>query len=153
MMKLNEKCAYLRGLAEGMKLDTEKAEGKLIAELIKLCEEMSEEIEELDEAVNELHDYAEELDEDLGAVEEFVYELEDDCQCDCEDYDDEDEDFECGGDCEGCGGCDFEDDCDNMRCALCSNCGDTICFDEEMDPEKIVCTACGTPLVEPMEEE
>ncbi|MBO5195574.1 MAG: hypothetical protein J6C03_00590 [Clostridia bacterium] len=78
-MKLNEKCAYLRGLAEGMNLDTEKAEGKLISELIKLCEEMAEEIEELDEAVDQLQDYAEELDEDLGEVEEFVYDLEDDC--------------------------------------------------------------------------
>lgn len=149
-MKLNEKCAYLRGLAEGMNLDTEKAEGKLISELIKLCEEMAEEIEELDEAVDQLQDYAEELDEDLGEVEEFVYDLEDDCDCDC----DEDDDlFDCDGDCEGCGGCDYEDDCDNMRCALCSNCGDTICFDEEMDPEKIVCPACGTPLVGPVDEE
>jgi len=152
-MKLNEKCAYLRGLAEGMKLDTEKAEGKLIAELIKLCEDMAEEIEELDEAVDQLQDYAEELDEDLGEIEEFVYDLEDDCECDCEDCDDEDDDFGCDGDCEGCSGCDYEDDCDNMRCALCSNCGDTICFDEEMDPEKIVCPACGTPLVGSAEEE
>ena len=59
----------------------------------------------------------------------------------------------CNGECEGCGGCDYEEDCDNMRCALCSNCGDTICFDEEMDPEKIVCPACGTPLVGPVDEE
>ncbi len=151
-MKLNEKCAYLHGLAEGMKLDTEKAEGKLIAELIKLCEEMAEEIEGLSGAVDQLQDYAEELDEDLGEIEEFVYDLEDDCDCSCGDFDEEDEEFECGGDCEGCSGCDYEDDCDNMRCALCSNCGDTICFDEEMDPEKIVCPACGTPLVEPVEE-
>ncbi len=152
-MTLKEKCAYLRGVAEGMKLDTEKAEGKLINGLLELCAEMAEEIEEMDEAIDVLQDYAEELDEDLGDVEELVFDIEDDeCDCDC-DEDDFDDEFDCDGDCEGCSGCDIEDDCDDMRCALCSECGDTICFDAEMDPEKIVCPNCGTPLVTPVEAE
>ena len=44
-MKLNEKCAYLRGLAEGMKLDTEKAEGKLIAGLLDLVSDIATAVE------------------------------------------------------------------------------------------------------------
>ena len=67
-MTLKERCAYLSGLAEGMKLDTEKTEGKLLSELLKLCADMAEEIETLDETACELQDYVEELDEDLGDV-------------------------------------------------------------------------------------
>ena len=156
-MTLSERCAYLKGLAEGMKLDTEKNENKLIAELIALCSEMAEEIEDIDEDLEELEDYVEELDEDLGEVEEYVYDLEDDCDCDFDDYeDDEDDDFECDGDCFGCSVCEGEDDdeyCENMRCALCSNCGDTICFEEDMDPSNIVCPSCGTKLMEDTEDE
>ena len=152
IMTNKEKCSYLRGLADGLKLDTDKAEGKLISELIDLCAQMAEDIEEMDDAIDTLQDYAEELDEDLGDVEELVFEMEDGEECDCE-CDDEDDGIDCDGDCEGCSGCDYEEDCDNMRCALCSECGDTICFDEEMDPEKIVCPNCGTPLVSPVEEE
>ena len=34
-MELTERVAYLRGLAEGMKLDTETNEGKLISVIIE----------------------------------------------------------------------------------------------------------------------
>ena len=35
-MTIGEKSAYLKGLADGLKLDREKPEGKLIGELIDL---------------------------------------------------------------------------------------------------------------------
>ena len=80
-MTLTERCAYIKGLAEGLNLNADKAESKLINALIELCSEMAEEIECLGEDVESLIDYCEELDEDLGDVEEVLI----------DEYDDEDE--------------------------------------------------------------
>ena len=69
-MKLTEKAAYIKGLADGLNYNKESAEGKLIAALIDMVDEMAQAISVLDETVEELNDYIEEIDEDLGDVEE-----------------------------------------------------------------------------------
>ena len=46
-MGIIEKVAYLKGLAEGMELDTEKKEGKLIAAIIDLLDDIALELEDL----------------------------------------------------------------------------------------------------------
>ena len=139
-MTLTERCAYIKGLAEGLNMNADTAEAKLINALIELCNEMAEEIECLGEDVEDLIDYCEELDEDLGDVEEVLLEEFDD-----EDYDDEDEEFECDGDCCNC----FED------CELndeefyeieCPSCGEIVCFDEDVDSDELICPACGEKL-------
>ena len=43
-MELFEKVAYLKGLAEGLALDTETKEGKLIAAIIDVLDDMSAEL-------------------------------------------------------------------------------------------------------------
>ena len=40
-MTLSEKSAYLKGLMEGMKLDTEANDGKLLAAIVDLLGDMS----------------------------------------------------------------------------------------------------------------
>lgn len=137
-MTISEKSAYIKGLADGMNLDTSKAEGKLISELIDLASQLSSAIEAMDTQYSTLEDCVDEIDADLGELEEFVYMN----GCDCED-DESDEDEDCDGNCEGCDGCDFDDD--GMRCLMCANCGETICFDESLDPGEIICPACGKP--------
>ena len=92
-MNISEKCAYIGGLAEGLKIDTEKAEGRLILELLDVVSLMAEEIEDLKAECETLRDYAEELDEDLGDVEELLYEEDED--------EDDDEDFEDFDECDG----------------------------------------------------
>ncbi len=131
-MTLNERAAYIKGLAEGMELDTASKEGKIIAALIELCSDMAEELAALDEAVDTVHAYCEELDEDLGAVEEYLLDEDcDDCDCDCCDCCDCDDDCDCD--------CDDEDYFE----VECPACGDTICFDSSIDPEELICPACG----------
>ena len=119
-MTLTERTAYLKGLAEGLALDETKPEGKVIAEMVKLLDEMANSIADLEEDCDTLYDYIEEIDEDLGAVEEIVYDGDDcdccDCDCDCDD------DF-------------FE--------VTCPNCGETVCFDETVDPTDLICPSCG----------
>ncbi|MBQ2729304.1 MAG: hypothetical protein IJF69_00855 [Clostridia bacterium] len=162
-MTISEKSAYLKGLADGMNLDTEKAEGKLIAGLLDLVSDIATTVETLDEDYEELCDYVDELDSDLGDLEEFVY-LEDE-EDECLFEDDDEYDFgeyeDCDGECDGCCGCDdldelealdgeedvFDLDEEGMRCIMCENCGDTICYDESLDPAEIVCPACGKNCV------
>ena len=131
-MTLNERAAYIKGLAEGMELDQTSKEGKVIAALIELVSDMADEIAEMDERIDTVHAYCEELDEDLGGVEEIL--LEEECDCDCCD---DDCDCCCDDDCDCC--CDDEDYFE----VECPACGDVICFDSSIDPEELVCPACG----------
>jgi hypothetical protein len=89
-MTITEKVAYLKGLAEGMKLDTDKNEGKLLAAIIDTLAEICDEIDALDDAQIELAEQLDAVDEDLSAVEDIIYE-DDDCDCDCDDCEDENE--------------------------------------------------------------
>ena len=70
-MEIIEKVAYLKGLAEGMELDTEKKEGKLIAAIIDRLDDIGLELEDVEDVVFEDFDddeddeyYEDELDED-----------------------------------------------------------------------------------------
>ena len=90
-MTIKEKCAYIKGLSEGLSLDESKPEARLISELISLVTDMADEIESTQDDVDELTEYAEELDHDLGDVESYVFDCDDD---DCDDDDEYDEDLD-----------------------------------------------------------
>lgn len=50
-MTISEKVAYLKGLADGLAIDTEKSkEGKLINEIIGILEEIGYSIEDLEDS-------------------------------------------------------------------------------------------------------
>lgn len=117
-MKLSEKAAYLKGLAEGMNIAEATPNDKLITRLLDLVADMAGTIELLEDRCDELTDYADELDADLGDVEEYLFSDEDD---DCCDSCDDDETYE----------------------VTCPACGEVICFDSSCDPEELICPACG----------
>ena len=48
-MTINEKCAFIQGLAQGLGLDGETKEGKVLLELVSLVADMSAEIADLQE--------------------------------------------------------------------------------------------------------
>ena len=135
-MDILEKCAYIKGLAEGLGIDESKPEGKVINAIIDLLSDITTTIADMDDEVATLGDYIEEVDHDLGEVEEYLYDDEcdcdDDCDCDC-----------CDDDCD-CDCC-CDDDCEEYECleAMCPHCGETICFDAEIDEEDLECPACG----------
>lgn len=123
MMTITEKVAYLKGLADGMKLNTESDEGKLLAAIIDAMEDMALTVSDLEDNVAELSAQVDEIDDDLGSVEEELYG--DDCCCDDEDYDDDDTLYE----------------------VECPSCGDIICLDDGMLEEGgIDCPNCGEKL-------
>lgn len=71
---LESRIAYLRGLAEGLDVNAQGAEGKLISEMIEILDEMHAEIHELHARVEENTDYLEAIDEDLQDVELLLFE-------------------------------------------------------------------------------
>ena len=124
-MNVSEKVAYLKGLMEGMNIDTTNNEGKVLAAIVDVLQDMSDEIDALDDAQIELAEQLDAVDEDLSAVEDLIYEDDEDEYDDDYDYDDDDEVYE----------------------VTCPKCNDTIYIDSEMLEEgSIDCPNCGTEL-------
>lgn len=81
-MTISEKVAYLKGLAEGLGLDTEKSkEGKLISVMVGILEEIGLSIEDLEENALALGEEIDALSEDLEEVESLFTEEDEDCGC------------------------------------------------------------------------
>lgn len=146
-MSVVEKVAYLKGLADGLNLDTETKEGKLFSVIIDTLEEMAEEIEELNDNALDIGDELDAISDDLAEVEEIVFgddECDDDCDCGCcdddDDFDFDDEDFEVSVVCPACNN---ELVVDGSVLELghidCPNCGETLEFefDDDEDDEVI----------------
>mgnify|MGYP007069521448 CR=1 FL=1 len=91
-MTLSEKAAYLKGLMEGMKLDTESNEGKLISEIISMLQDVAENVSDLEEVVDCISDELDCIEEDLDNIDDYLLDDEDDD--DYEDYDEDEDDAE-----------------------------------------------------------
>ena len=134
-MNLTEKAAYLKGLKDGLNLNTETAEGKLIAALIDLVDEMAASVTDIEDMSYAVSEELDAIEDELDAIEEV---LDDEFEEDYEDDDDEDEVDDDG---------DYEFDDDVIYEVKCPTCGEVINLDEEMlDAGKIECPNCGEEL-------
>ena len=89
-MTVIEKVAYLRGLADGLKLTDTTAEGKVLLNVIEVLDDLALSVTDLEDAVEELGEVVDAIDDDLQDVEDALYEEDDED----EDYDfDEDDDY------------------------------------------------------------
>ena len=79
-MEITEKVAYLKGLMEGMKIDTETNEGKILSAMVDILEDIGLELEDLWNAQGELEDGLDVVSDDLEDIEDIVYD-EDDEDC------------------------------------------------------------------------
>lgn len=132
-MNLTEKAAYLKGLKDGLNLNTETAEGKLIAALIDLVDEMAASVTDIEDMSYAVSEELDAIEDELDAIEEV---LDDEFEEDYEDDEDEDDDDE-----------DYEFDDDVIYEVKCPTCGEVINLDEEMlDAGKIECPNCGEEL-------
>ena len=122
-MTISEKVAYLKGLAEGLNIDTDKSkEGKLINVMIGILEEIGLAIEDLEENSLALGEEIDVLSDDLADVEDIVFDDED------EDEDEEDEDFD-----------------DDWFEVECPSCDEVLVVDEDaLEEGYIKCPNCGT---------
>ena len=139
-MTISEKAAYLKGLMDGLDLDKEKAEGKMIAAIVELLGDVTKRVTDIEETTIAISDELDEIEEDLDAIEDFILDEED--EFDDEDWDDEDWDDE-----EYEEGFDFGDEETTIYEVKCPTCGEFVCFDEEILEEgSIKCPDCGELL-------
>ena len=127
-MEITEKVAYLKGLTEGLALDTETKEGKIISAMIDILDDMALELQDHQDQLTELSDGLDAVSDDLEDVEDIVYDVDE------ADYDDEDEDEE-------------EDDSEDCYATTCPTCEETIYFDESiLEDGEVICPNCGEKL-------
>ena len=109
--------AYIRGLMEGLGLEAEKKEVKVIQAMVTLLEDMALSLSDLEDAYQEMADQIDAVDEDLSSLEDEFYDEEDD---------DEEE-------------CYYE--------VTCPACSETICLSEDViEDGQIDCPNCGECL-------
>ena len=72
-MGITEKCAYIKGLMEGLELDTTSKEGKVLAAIVDLLEEVCDEVKSLDDNMDQIYDELDAMDEDMDDLEAAVY--------------------------------------------------------------------------------
>ena len=123
-MDLNAKAAYIRGLMTGMDFDADSKNGKVIAAMMDLLEEMADVVSEHDDALDQAFDELDAIDEDMDDLVDNIF---------GDDDEDEDEDEDDDGA--------FETSYE----VTCPNCGTVNIVDEDtlMDSDKIVCAECG----------
>jgi len=126
-MDISEKAAYVKGLFDGMELDMNDKQNKILKALIDVVNDMAEEVSQLDQCYDDVCDQIDALDEDLSGVEDML-------------YDDEDESSYCD-----CGLCNNEDG--NAYEVTCPTCGEVIGLDEDsLNDGGITCPKCGETL-------
>ena len=124
-MDLNAKAAYIRGLMTGMEFDPASKNGKVIAAMMDLLEEMAAQVVEHDNALDQVYDELETLDQDVDDIVSDLY-------TDDEDEDDSEEDGDEDGD-------------DALYEVTCPNCGKVSTVDEETlldQTQELVCPYC-----------
>lgn len=72
-MDLKAQVSYLKGLAEGLKIDEQQKEGKIIIKIIDLLDNLVDELKELQDDHDELCEYTEAIDDDLTELEEDFF--------------------------------------------------------------------------------
>lgn len=150
-MTISEKSAYLKGLMEGLKLNTETNEGKMIAAIVDLLGDVTKRVGDIEETTIAISDELDEIEEDLDAIEDYILDDED------EDWDDEDwyedDDTDELDDEEPEEGFEFGDEGTTIYEVECA-CGEIIDFDEEtLEKGSIVCPNCGETLEFSLEDE
>ena len=114
MSEISNRAAYLKGLADGLKLDTNTTEGQLLDGILGLLGDMAEELEMLDSEQGFIVDKIDEMEEVIEIIGDEAF----------GDYDDEDDLYTLV--CENCGaeidltGDDLDDIADGVfRCPDC----------------------------------
>ena len=131
-MGISEKIAYLKGLMEGMKIDTETNEGKILSAMVDILEDIGLELEDLWNAQGELEDGLDVVSDDLEDIEDIVYDAvfgeDDEDEEDVYEYEEPEEDEDC-------------------YATTCPTCEETIYFDESvLEDGEVICPNCGEKL-------
>ncbi len=146
-MTISEKSAYLKGLMDGLNLNTESDEGKMIAAIVDLLGDVTKKLTAVEDTTIAISDELDEIEEDLDAIEDFIMDEDED------DYDDDDYDFDDDEDEFDDEGFDFGDEDSTIYEVECA-CGEIIDFDEEtLEKGSMTCPNWGETLEFSFEDE
>lgn len=121
-MSIAEKVSYIKGLAEGMKLDESTNEGKVIHAILDVLGDIAVNIEDIDSDLGDVSDVVSDLEDSICELEDEVYGSYDD---------EEDEDY----------------DEDDLYEITCPNCGNSITADfDVISSGSLDCPNCGERL-------
>ena len=127
-MELKEKVAYIKGMMEGMEFDTATKEGKLLAAIIDVLDDIALEIADMKADQEELYDGLDAVSDDLEDVEDAVFGEDDEDEEDVYEYEEPEEDEDC-------------------YATTCPTCEETIYFDESvLEDGEVICPNCGEKL-------
>ena len=116
-MTINEKVAYIKGMLEGMELDSKEA--KLITAILEVLDEVGLALEDADASFDAIDEELNAINDELDEIEEVL----DEC---CDEEDDEDEDWD-----------EFDDedfveiDCPNCEQKFVIDLDDDCCCDDD----------------------
>ncbi len=130
---LSERISYLKGLADGMKLNSETNEGRLLKEILEVLDDIAISVEDLEDEVNERTDDLENRCDDL---EDFVYDEDDEYDDDLEDEEEDEEE-------------DDDDDEIEIDTLTCPSCKGKVTITEDMindDFTLFTCPLCGEEI-------
>lgn len=133
-MTITEKVAYIQGLFDGLKLDTEKSgEARILSEVLDVLREVGMQLDGMDAAMDQFDEELDALGDSVADLEEAVFDDEDEQDADFGDGDGEEEDF-------------FE--------IPCPTCGEDLLVDDEALAAGVVdCPACGGKFALSFEDE
>ena len=127
-MELKEKVSYIKGMMEGMEFDTATKEGKLLAAIIDVLDDIALEIADMKADQEELYDGLDAVSDDLEDVEDAVFGEDDEDEEDVYEYEEPEEDEDC-------------------YATTCPTCEETIYFDESvLEDGEVICPNCGEKL-------
>ena len=120
-MNSSEKVAYLKGLMEGMELNTASGEGKLFSVIAEILGELASDVEDLESDLDDLSEDVDTISDDLSDVEDQLRE---------NGWEDGDEEL--------------EDEEPSFFRVTCPVCGKAITVDEDvLDLGTVQCPHCG----------
>ena len=127
MKYIGEKVAYIKGLAEGMKLDTASDEGKILNQVLGALGDTTDALDSLTEAHDELPSHVAMTHDDMTDLEDYLVDEDEAYVSDDDDDDDDDEDL-------------YE--------VICPNCGAEYLTDfESFEEDDVICPECGEKFV------
>ena len=116
-MTVAEKVSYIKGLAEGLGVDDSTKEGKVLAAIVDVLDDIALTLGDIDEELNDVADVMTDMEESVDCLEDVV-------------YGDEEDDYD-----------------DDMYEVTCPNCGNTITVDfDVIQSGEIPCPNCGENL-------
>ena len=135
-MALSERAAYLKGLKEGLKLNTETSEGKLLNEIIEMLEDVALSVNDLEDCTSAISDELDLIEEEIEEIEDYLDE-DDECCCCADDDDDEDDEIIYEVKCPTCDEViNLDEHMLEMGGIKCPNCGEELEFDAIDDEEE-----------------